>query len=133
MVMPRRQSVAFTLGLVVSARRIGRVEGGSQTLLVVPCSREQQRSALARANEVRLARAQLKRELAAGTIDLAQVLSAPPASAVRAKVQELLLAVPRIGPARAQRALARCRIAETKTLAGLSDRQRAELIEFLRR
>jgi hypothetical protein len=108
------------------------VESGSQTLSVPPRSREQRQAALARANEVRVARAQLKRELAAGTIELAQLLSVPPASAERAKVEELLLAVPRIGPARAQRALAHCRIAETKTVAGLSDRQRAELIDFLR-
>jgi hypothetical protein len=117
---------------ILCARRIGPVQSRSHTLTVPPRSREQRLLALARANEVRLARAQLKRELAAGAIELAQVLSAPPASAQTAKLRELLLAVPRIGPARVHRALAHCRIAETKTVVGLSDRQRAELIEFLR-
>jgi hypothetical protein len=57
----------------------------------------------------------------------------PPACALTAKVRELLLVVPGIGPARADRALARCRIAHAKTGGGLSDRQRAELIELLGR
>ncbi len=89
--------------------------------------------ALARANEVRLARAQLKREVAAGRIALARVLAGPPSCAQTAKVRELLLVVPRIGPARADRVLARCRIAYAKTVGGLSDRQRAELVALLGR
>jgi hypothetical protein len=109
------------------------VQARSETLTVPPRSREQRLRALAKANEVRLARARLKRELAAGRVELVQVLAAPPASAQTAKLREVLLAAPRIGPARVRRALAHCRIAETKTLAGLSERQRAELIAFLRR
>src|SRR6266702_7669525 len=83
-------------------------------------SPEQRLRALAKANEVRLARAQLKRELAAGRIELAQVLADPPPCAQTAKVRELLLVVPRIGPARADRLLAHRRIAHTKTVGGLS-------------
>jgi len=96
-------------------------------------SPEQRLGALARANEVRLARAQLKRDLAAGRVALAEVLSEPPACAQTAKARELLLAVPGIGPAKADRALTHCRIAYAKTVAGLSGRQRAELVELLRR
>jgi hypothetical protein len=96
-------------------------------------SPEQRLRALAKANEVRVARARLKRGVAAGRIELARVLADPPACALTAKVRELLLVVPRIGPVRADRALARCRIAHTKKLGGLSDRQRAELIELLGR
>jgi hypothetical protein len=87
--------------------------------------------ALAKANEVRVERARLKRAVAAGRIQLARVVADPPACAQTAKVRELLLAVPRIGPARADRLLARCRIAHAKTLAGLSERQRGELVELL--
>jgi S13-like H2TH domain len=89
--------------------------------------------ALAKANEIRVERAQLKREVAAGRIQLARLLAHPPACAQTAKVRELLLAVPRIGPARADRLLAHCRIAHAKTIGGLSDRQRAELAERLGR
>ena len=94
-------------------------------------SPEQRLRALDKANEVRCSRAQLKRELAAGTIELAQVLTDPPPCAQTAKLRELLLAVSGFGPARVHRALAHCRIASAKTVAGLSDRQRAELIELL--
>jgi len=98
---------------------------------VPPRSREQRLRALAKANEVRLARARLKRQLSAGSLELAQLLSGPPPCAETAKLRDLLLAVPRMGPAKVRRTLTHCRIAESKTVAGLSDRQRAELIELL--
>ena len=96
-------------------------------------SPEQRLHALAKANQVRSARAQLKRDLAAGTVELARILANPPAYAQTARVLELLIAVPGIGPARAGRALAHCRIAEAKTIAGLSGRQRTELTQLLHR
>jgi hypothetical protein len=94
-------------------------------------SPEQRLRALAKANQVRSARAHLKRELAHGNVQLTQVLADPPPCAASAKVRELLLAVPGIGPAKADRALAHCRIAATKTLAGLTHRQRTELGELV--
>jgi guanylate kinase len=94
-------------------------------------SPEQRLRALANANQVRSQRARLKRELAAGQIELTQVLADPPACAASAKIRELLLRVPGIGPAKADRALTRCRIAAAKTLASLSNRQRAELGDLL--
>lgn len=96
-----------------------------------PRSSEQRLGGLAKANEVRRARARLKRDLAAGRVELARVLIDPPPCAQTAKLRDLLLAVPRIGPARVNRALAHCRIADGKTIAGLSDRQRAALIQLL--
>lgn len=100
---------------------------------VAPARSPQQRLlALARANEVRMARAHLKREIAAGSIAFAQVLADPPACARTAKVGDLLLSVPGIGPAKTDRALAHCRIANAKTIGGLSNRQRAALIDQLR-
>jgi hypothetical protein len=96
-------------------------------------SPEQRLDALAKANQVRSARAQLKRDLAAGSLALARVLADPPPCAHTARVRDLLVAGPGIGPARAGRALSHCRIAEAKTVAGLSGRQRAALIDHLRR
>ena len=96
-------------------------------------SPEQRLRALTKANEVRVARAQPKREVAAGRIELARVVADPPTCAQTAKVRGLLLVVPRTGPARADPLLARCRIAHAKTIGGLSDRQRAELVEPLGR
>jgi len=101
-------------------------------LIVLRRSPDQRLEALAKANEVRRDRAQLKRELAAGTLPLAQVLVDPPRCATTAKLRELLLVCPRLGPAKADRLLSRCRIAHTKTVAGLTQRQRTEVLDLLR-
>ena len=87
--------------------------------------------ALGQANEVRSGRARLKRELATGTLRIIDVLADPPAGVETAKVRQLLLALPQFGPVKARRLLTQCQIAEGKTVAGLSDRQRAALIEQL--
>jgi S13-like H2TH domain len=94
---------------------------------------ERRLQALVRANEVRCARAQLKRDLLAGRVGLPEVLSEPPACAQTAMVRDLLLALPGIGSKKADRALSRCGIAHSKTVIGLSSRQRVSLVEFLRR
>jgi len=92
---------------------------------------QQRLHALTKANEVRSARARLKRYLTDGRIELAGVLDDPPDCAQTAKLSVLLLAVPRTGPARVARALNRCQIADGKTLAGLTSRQRAAMIALL--
>ena len=94
---------------------------------------ERRLQALAHANEVRYARAQLKRDLIAGRVGLPELLSEPPACAQTAMVRDLLLASPGIGPAKADRALTRCGIAHSKAVIGLSSRQRVSLVEFFRR
>ena len=96
-------------------------------------SLEQRLSALQRANEVRLGRAQLKKELATGSCRIDDLLAETPELARGAKVYDLLLAVPKLGRARVSKLLRHCRISEAKTLGGLSERQRAELIPSLRR
>jgi hypothetical protein len=87
---------------------------------------------LDRANEIRTARAALKRELASGTVKIEDVLAQPPAFATTAKVSDLLRATPGFGPVRATRVLARCQIPPAKTAAALSERQRVALIALLR-
>ena len=96
-------------------------------------SREQRLRALEQANEVRTARAKLKKELASGKIELVQILADPPACVRTAPIRDVLLVVPKIGSVRAGRILAQCRIAHSKTLGGLTDRQRGELINLFRR
>ncbi len=95
-------------------------------------ARKQLMRSLDRANEVRSARATLKKELASGHAQIEDVLAQPPVFATTAKVSDLLLAVPGFGPVRATRALARCQIPHRKTAAGLSERQRDALIALLR-
>jgi len=94
-------------------------------------TREQRLSSLGRANEIRTARATLKKELASGRVQIEDVLAQPPAFATTAKVSALLLAVPGFGPVRTIRSLARCQIPYGKTAAGLSERQRGALIALL--
>ncbi|MCA1680473.1 MAG: hypothetical protein LC777_16740 [Actinobacteria bacterium] len=48
-----------------------------------------------------------------------------------AKVADLLLAVPKHGPVKVNKLLSRCQIAPTKTVGGLSQRQREELAALL--
>jgi hypothetical protein len=88
---------------------------------------------LRHANEIRLGRARLKRELASGRVRIEDVIADPPEFARTAKVYELLLALPKVGPAKAARSLTRCRIAPSRTLAGLTARPRRELIGLFRR
>jgi len=48
-------------------------------------------------------------------------------------VRDVLLALPRIGSVKAGRILADCGIAPSKTLGGLTERQRTELLNRFRR
>jgi hypothetical protein len=84
-------------------------------------------AALARANEIRSQRAQLKRDLKAGRISIQQLLTAPPIYLETAKVFDMLLAVPKYGRVKVNKILSHCRISPSKTIGGLSERQRAEL------
>ncbi len=89
--------------------------------------------ALQRANQIRTQRAKLKRELKAGRVKIHGLLLDPPEYLQTAKVFDLLLAVPKYGRVKANRILTQCRISPSKTIGGLSERQRAELVTFLRR
>lgn len=92
---------------------------------------EQRMHALARADNVRVARARLKDEIRAGTVLPSQVLADPPAFTRTMPVATLLAAPRNQGKTRAMRHLVACRIGEGRTMEALSDRQRAALIERL--
>ena len=87
--------------------------------------------ALQRANEIRTKRAQLKRDLKAGRRSIHSLLLDPPEYVETAKVFDMLLAVPKYGRVKVNEILAHCRIAPSKTIGGLSERQRSELISLL--
>jgi hypothetical protein len=89
--------------------------------------------ALRRANDIRSKRAQLKRDLKAGKTKIQTLLLDPPGYVETAKVFDMLLAVPKYGRVKANRILNQCRISPSKTIGGLSERQRAELVSQLRR
>ncbi|HEV2769518.1 MAG TPA: hypothetical protein VGV40_04970, partial [Solirubrobacteraceae bacterium] len=57
----------------------------------------------------------------------------PPDYLETAKVADFLIAIPKIGRVKANKALNQCRISPSKTFSGLSQRQRQELMAHLRR
>jgi hypothetical protein len=93
----------------------------------------QRMDALKRANEIRTRRAALKRDLKAGRVQIQGLLLNPPEYLQTAKVFDLMLAVPKYGRVKVNRILTQCRISPSKTIGGLSERQRGELVSYLRR
>ena len=93
----------------------------------------QRMDALRRANDIRTRRASLKRDLKARRVHIHGLLLDPPEYLETAKVFDLLLAVPKYGRVKVNRILTQCRISPSKTVGGLSERQRGELVSFLRR
>ena len=96
-------------------------------------SPESRVNALRQANQVRSLRAKLKRDLREGTVRLEQILATRPGYLATAKVFDLLVAVPKIGPAKAGHLLTIAQIRPSKTVVALSERQRDRLIEMLSR
>lgn len=93
----------------------------------------QRMEALQRGNEIRTRRAQLKRDLKAGRALIHLILMEPPDYVETAKIFDMLLAVPKYGRVKVNKVLQVCRISPSKTIGGMSERQRAELISMLRR
>ena len=96
-------------------------------------SLDQRMDALKRANDVRVRRARLKKDLKDGNVQIEEILSNPPEYVETAKVFDMLMAVPKFGRVKAGRFLNQCRISQSKTVGGLSERQRAELVGLFHR
>lgn len=96
-------------------------------------SLDQRMEALRRANEIRSQRAQLKKDLKSGQRSITDVIAQPPDYVLTAKVFDMLMAVPKYGKVKATRFLNTCRISQGKTIGGLSERQRTELLEVLQK
>ena len=107
---------------------------GSKTQVQAPVrSLDQRMEALRRANDIRVRRAQLKKDLKNGNVGIDEILRDPPEYVETAKVFDMLMAVPKFGRVKAARFLNQCRISQSKTVGGLSERQRTELVGLLRR
>lgn len=98
---------------------------------------QQRMDALQEANRIRTARAgikrNVKRDLAAGRIRVEGLLLEPPQEILTMKLFDLLLATPRWGRVKVNKTLGRCRISPSKTVGGLSERQRREVVAWMRR
>jgi hypothetical protein len=89
-------------------------------------------AALERANVVRTKRAQLKRALGAGRCTIGALLVDPPDYIETMKLFDLMLHLPKYGRVKVNKVLTQCRVSPTKTIGGLSQRQRDELVSLLR-
>jgi hypothetical protein len=83
--------------------------------------------ALARANEVRLARAELKRCVTDGELTAASVILNCPMEAESMPIADLLASQRRWGNTRCRKFLAAIPMSETKTVGSMTERQRREL------
>src|SRR3954464_6514936 len=92
----------------------------------------QRMDALQRANQIRTRRAQLKRDLKSGRASINDVLLSPPDWVETAKVFDMMLAVPKYGRVKVNKVLQTCRISPSKTIGGVHDRPRSELVTLLR-
>jgi hypothetical protein len=97
---------------------------------MVPASPQYMR-ALERANQVRLARAELKRGVALGVIDVAGVILNCPWEAHSMAVADLLTSQRRWGQTRVRKFLTSIPMSENKTIGSMTERQRRTLAAML--
>lgn len=92
-------------------------------------SLDQRRAALTTANEVRIARAVLRRDLTGARA--IEVILNPPGYTATMYVRDLLRFVPRVGRVKTSLILRLARIAENKRIGGMTERQRFALVAVL--
>jgi hypothetical protein len=100
------------------------------TATIVP-ARPQCLHALERANAVRLARAQLKRRVAFGEIDVTEVILDCPWEARSMAVGDLLMSQRRWGAGRCHKIVGLLSISERKSVGSMTDRQCRALAALL--
>lgn len=99
--------------------------------VIGPILEPQHMRALARANEVRLARAQMKREIASGRRSVLDVVHECPWEAESMTVGELLRSQRRWGRARSRKLINSVGLTENKQLGSFTQRQRDLLVAAL--
>lgn len=94
-------------------------------------ARPQYMDALARANRVRLARAELKRQVADGEVNAAEVILECPWEAENMTISDLLTSQRRWGSTRCRKFLQCVSLNENKTIGSMTERQRTVLASLL--
>src|ERR1700683_4817572 len=100
------------------------------TATIAPAGPQHMR-ALERANQVRLARAELKRRVASGEIGVAEVIVECRGEADSMAVSDLLMSQRRWGQTRCRKFLAQIPMSEQKTVGSMTERQRRTLAAML--
>lgn len=91
---------------------------------------EQRQAALAKAAEVRRARAEMKERLKMGSLSLGELLAASDGDNViaKTKVLSVLESLPGVGKVKARRTMEEIGIAESRRVRGLGEQQRKALL-----
>ena len=97
----------------------------------IDAGQEQHLRALEYANRVRLARARMKRRVAAGELSAAEVILSCPWQAHSMSISDLLMSQKRWGRARCRRLLVGLGVPENKQVGTLTERQRLALAAVL--
>lgn len=84
--------------------------------------------ALQKANRIRTERAHLKQRMKARKENVLELILEPPQYIETMKIFDLLLATPKYGRIKTKKTLQLSRISDSKTVGGLSKRQRTELV-----
>ena len=100
------------------------------TAMVAPAGPQYMR-ALERANQVRLARAELKRRVSSGALGVAEVILDCPWEAESMAVADLLMSQRRWGQTRCRKFLTQVPMSEKKTVGSMTERQRHTLAGML--
>jgi hypothetical protein len=129
--MSAASTIAPDRPLSMPRRRIEPTIVESQTESRPRSGTSQCMQALARANEVRLARAALKREISAGRREVTEVVLDSPWEAESMSLSELLCSQRRWGRARSRKLLSSIALTEGKRVGTLTDRQRRILAAAL--
>lgn len=98
---------------------------------LAPVRTDQRMEALAEANRIRFARAQLKRDVKETPARLVVELVDPPDWLLSMRVLVFLRMLPYWGAVRVKKLLREFRVSESATVGGLTDRQRKVLAEVL--
>lgn len=95
---------------------------------IAPAPAPQHMQALQRANEVRLARAELKRQVGDGSLSVTDVILECPWESASMTVVELLLSQRRWGATRCSKFLAQTGMPEAKPIGAMTQRQRLAIV-----
>jgi hypothetical protein len=97
----------------------------------IGAGQEQHLRALEYANRVRLARARMKRRIAAGELSVAEIVLGCPWQAHSMSISDLLMSQKRWGRTRCRRLLVSLSVPENKQVGTLTERQRLALAAML--
>jgi hypothetical protein len=114
-----------------AVRRHDRTAGGLMNATARIAPGPQYMRALQRANEVRLARAGLKRRVAGGEITVPEILLGTYWEAENMTISDLLMSQRRWGHTRCRKLLMQIPVGENKTVGSMTDRQRSALAQLL--